>query len=90
MALAEVTNDAVKAGVGLALGTCFFETDARCYNQIRFYDAGGQFLGFHSKTLTCGSMDDPPEGEINDYAVAPLRSYEIKGTIIGGLICNDL
>jgi predicted amidohydrolase len=88
-ALTRVTARARDAVVGLALGTCYVEDDGRCYNQIRFYAPNGDYLGFHSKTLTCGSWDDPPQGEINDYAVQPLRTYRFPGVIIGGLICND-
>ena len=33
---------------------------------------------------------DPPQGEINDYAIRPLRTFEIKGIRVGGLICNDM
>lgn len=89
-ALASVTRAAADAGVGLALGTCFVEPDGRCYNQIRFYERDGTYLGFHSKTLCCGSLADPPRGEIEPYAVAPLRTFELCGTTVGGLICNDL
>ena len=89
-ALTEVTTAAARAAVGLALGTCFVEDDDRCYNQIRFYSADGAYLGFHSKTLTCGSLSDPPRGEIEHYAIAPLRLYDWPGIPIGGLICNDL
>ncbi len=62
----------------------------KCYNQIRFYDGSGKFLGFHTKTLLCGSFSDPPQGEINDYATRPLQTFEIKGIRVGGLICNDM
>jgi len=89
-ALARVTEQARRPGVGLALGTCFVEPDGKCYNQIRFYARDGAYLGFHSKTLTCGSWDIPPQGEINDYAIQPLRTYPFRGVTIGGLICNDL
>ena len=90
-ALAYVTQRAKEANLGLALGTCFVEPrDQKCYNQVRFYTPDGQYLGFHSKTLTCGSMDEPPEGEINNYAVSPLRTFDYNGVQIGGLICNDL
>ncbi|MEW6754988.1 MAG: carbon-nitrogen hydrolase family protein [Candidatus Latescibacterota bacterium] len=90
-ALDEVTRRARQAGLGLALGTCFVErADGRCYNQIRFYAPGGEFLGFHSKTLTCGSLEDPPRGEIEHYAVAPLRTFALGAVRVGGLICNDL
>lgn len=89
-ALAAVTDRARSVRLALALGTCFVEDDGLCYNQIRFYDAGGEFLGFHSKTLRCGTMTDPPVGEINDYACTPLRTFSIQGVTIGGLICNDM
>jgi predicted amidohydrolase len=35
-------------------------------------------------------MTDSPQGEINHYDAAPLRSFEIEGVRIGGLICNDM
>jgi predicted amidohydrolase len=90
-ALAEIAGRARDAGLGLALGTCFVEpADGKCYNQIRFYAPDGRELGFHSKTLTCGTLDDPPRGEIEHYAVAPLRTFQINGARVGGLICNDL
>jgi len=89
-ALAEVTAYARAAGVGLALGTCCVEDDGRCYNQIRFYDARGQILGFHSKLLRCGSLEARPKGEIAHYASRPLRHFTLCGVRVGGLICNDL
>ena len=89
--LAKIVERASKAGIALALGTCFTEPeDKKCYNQIRFYDASGTFLGFHSKTLLCGSFSEPPQGEINEYATSPLKTFEIKGIRVGGLICNDM
>jgi predicted amidohydrolase len=89
--LDRIVERASKAGVALALGTCYIEPgDKKCYNQLRFYDSAGEFLGFHSKTLLCGSFSDPPQGEINDYATRPLRTFEIKGIRVGGLICNDM
>ena len=82
---------ASSAGLALAVGTCFVEPDdGRCYNQIRFYSGEGTFLGFHSKTLRCGTMTDPPKGEINHYAARPLRTFKLKGITVGGLICNDM
>jgi len=89
--LRHVTELAKDAALGLALGTCFVEPgDQRCYNQIRFYGRDGRYLGFHSKTLTCGTLDNPPEGEINHYAISPLRTFTFGDIRIGGLICNDL
>jgi predicted amidohydrolase len=86
-----VTVRAREAGLGLALGTCYVEPDDdQCYNQIRFYARDGAYLGFHNKTLTCGSLTDPPEGEIEHYAVRPLRTFRFKEIDVGGLICNDL
>ena len=94
-ALRTVTGWAREAGVGLALGTCCVGPDAVghdgvCYNQLRFYTPAGVYLGFHSKTLTCGTWDDPPRGEINDYGVQPLRTFDLGSVRVGGLICNDL
>ncbi|MCD6285256.1 MAG: carbon-nitrogen hydrolase family protein [Anaerolineae bacterium] len=88
--LSAVTDRARVAGLGLALGTCFEEADGLCYNQIRLYDRDGSFLGFHSKQLRCGTLAATPEGEINDYAAAPLRTFTFGMHTIGGLICNDL
>jgi len=88
--LAAVTARAKAAGVGLALGTCFVEPDGKCYDQLRLYAPDGRYLGFHSKILLCGTLEDPPEGEINHYVVAPLRTFAFPGVCIGGLICNDM
>lgn len=75
--------------IGMALGTCKHEADG-CYNELRFYNKNGEFLGCHTKTLTCGSMEEQPKGEINDFKVAPLRVFDFHGLTIGGLICNDM
>lgn len=88
--LAHVVARARQAGVGLALGTCFEEPDGECYNQVRFYNREGRYLGFHSKQLRCGTLTDPPKGEINHYAASPLRTFALGELTIGGLICNDL
>ena len=90
-ALGRIADRARQASVGLALGTCFVEPgDKCCYNQIRLYGRAGEFLGFHSKTLTCGSLADPPRGEVEHYTVAPLRAYAFGDVTLGALICNDL
>lgn len=89
--LVRVTRRAREARLGLALGTCYVEPeDGLCYDQIRFYGPGGDYLGSHSKTLTCGTLTDPSEGEINHYAVGPLRTFDFQGVTIAGLVCNDL
>ena len=89
--LDSLVKKASAAGLALAIGTCFVEPeDQKCYNQIRFYDADGTFQGFHSKTLTCGTMTDPSVGEINHFAVSPLKTFRLKGVTVGGLICNDM
>lgn len=91
IALKTVIEKARAAGIGLALGTCFVEPeDKQCYNQLRFYNSKGDFQGFHSKTLKCGTLTEGDSGEINHYAVKPLRTFSFNGITIGGLICNDL
>jgi predicted amidohydrolase len=90
-AVQEVVAKAASRNLALALGTCFVEPDdGRCYNQVRFYDGQGRFLGFHAKILRCGTMSAPSEGEIDHFAVSPLRTFEINGITVGGLICNDM
>jgi predicted amidohydrolase len=89
-ALAHVTEYARIRHVGLALGTCAVEDDGRTYNQLRFYRPDGAYLGLHSKTLTCGTLENSPRGEIEHYAVSPLRTFDWDGLTMGGLICNDL
>lgn len=89
--LQEITALAASHRLGLALGTCFVEDDGNCYNQVRFYQPEGQYLGFHSKTLCCGSVDGQATGELNHYTVSDLSVYPWQPDIcIGGLICNDL
>jgi len=90
-ALGCVTEQAQERRVGLALGTCFVEDDGECYNEIRFYRRDGEYLGFHSKTLRCGTLETPPKGEIEHYACTALRVFPFAENLpIGGLICNDM
>lgn len=89
-ALEDVTRLARSLHVGLALGTCFKEPDGQTYDELRFYTPDGSYLGFHSKILLCGTMSDPPQGEINDYASSPLQTFLFGDLRIGGLVCNDL
>ena len=88
--LSTVTALARRLQLGLALGTCFKESDGYTYNQLRFYSADGRYLGFHSKILKCGSLTDPAEGEIHEYASSELRVFSFGEIPIGGLICNDM
>jgi predicted amidohydrolase len=76
--------------LGLALGTCYFEEDGLCYDQVRFYDTRGKSLGFHSKILLCSTLTEPLEGEIEHYATKPLRTFRFKRATVGGLVCNDM
>jgi predicted amidohydrolase len=89
-ALATVTDKARALGTGLALGTCSWEDDGLCYNQIRVYLPDGALAGFHAKILRCAPLDNPEAGELAEYAAAPLRAFEWKGASFGCLICNDL
>ncbi|MCL2512756.1 MAG: carbon-nitrogen hydrolase family protein [Oscillospiraceae bacterium] len=88
-ALAEIEAFAAFRRVGLALGACMEEADGLRYNELRFYSPCGEYLGCHTKALLCGS-GEPPEGELNHYAVKPLRVFDFMGVTVGGLICNDL
>ena len=89
--LAKILERARTAKLALALGTCFVEPDdGQVYNEIRFYDKQGQLLGFHTKTLLCSSLSDPPRGEIEHYGTRSLRTFELEGIRVGGLICNDM
>ncbi|MBZ5595108.1 MAG: carbon-nitrogen hydrolase family protein [Acidobacteriia bacterium] len=91
-ALERITTAARKAGVALALGTCFEEpTDGRRYDELRFYDRQGRYLGFHAKILLCRHIPEPEsKGEIDYFGTRPLRTFELEGITIGGLICNDM
>ena len=91
-ALESVCQLAREGRVGLALGTCFVEpADGLCYNELRFYTPGGDYLGFHAKTLLCGTPGESPQGECNHYASQPLGTFAWPGGLtIGGLICNDM
>jgi predicted amidohydrolase len=90
-ALCEITALAARRCVGLALGTCHWEADGVCYDQLRFYLPNGEYLGCHTKTLLCGTThESPPKGEIEHYGIMPLRVFDYNGLTIGGLVCNDM
>jgi len=92
-ALDRIVTAAHKAGVGLALGTCFKEKRGQkelCYNQIRLYSPNGEYLGSHAKILRCSPLDYPGTGEMNRYVEGQLRTFTWQGIRFGALICNDL
>jgi predicted amidohydrolase len=78
-----LVSKASAGGLGLALGTCYEEVGSGVFNEIRFYDKAGTFLGFHSKILKT-------TGESASYSSLPLRTFSFEGLTIGGLICNDM
>jgi len=89
--LADVLRKAREAKLALALGTCFQEDDGQAYNELRFYDKVGTFLGFHAKILLCKRLafpDRPGEGDC--FKTKPLRTFTLNGLTVGGLVCNDL
>lgn len=89
--LERITTRAREKHLGLALATCFWESDGKCYNQVRIYDKNGEYLGFHSKILkTSRSLKPPYSGEIIDFESTPLRTFNFHGITIGALICNDM
>lgn len=90
-ALEFVVKKAREARVALVLGTCFEEADGRRYDQQRFYNKNGNFLGFHAKILLCKQVSRPKEkGELDYFQSQPLRTFRLDGWTVGGLICNDL
>lgn len=76
--------------LGLALGTCYWENPSDCFNQLRFYDKEGTYLGFHSKILRCSDHAFGSSGEIKEYSCEHLRVFSFHGIPIAGLVCNDL
>lgn len=92
-AVERVAAMAKKAGIGLALGTCYKELDAGeelCYNQVRVYTPEGDYRGFYAKILRCSSLWHPGTGEMCDYVEGTLKTFEWNGVRFGILICNDL
>ena len=89
-ALDLVLARAKAAGIALVLGTCFEAPDRRRYNAQRFYDRSGEYLGFHAKILLCRRMSDPEaKSEVDCFQTRPLRTFNLGGITVGGLICND-
>lgn len=90
--LQRIVEKASRGNLGLALGTCYREkSDGICYNQIRFYEKNGSFLGFHSKILLGRSASQPDKpAEYTQFGTTGLKSFTFDGIKIGGLICNDV
>lgn len=89
-AVERIVARAREAHLGLALGTCFAESDGTRHDQLRFYSREGRLLGFHSKILRCASLAASGNSEADRFATAPLRVFEFEGVRVGGLVCNDL
>jgi predicted amidohydrolase len=90
-ALDKVLQRARTAKLALVLGTCFQAEDGRRYNAQRFYDKEGTYLGFHAKILLCRRMANPEaKGEMDSFQSRPLRTFNLFGLTVGGLICNDM
>jgi hypothetical protein len=85
----QVTNHAVKMGVGLCLGTMWCESDDRFpegyrrENQIRFYSKDGSFLGSTNKHYIIPEYDGT--------AVSPEITKILMPEHVdaAGLLCND-
>ncbi len=89
--LEQVLRRTREAKLALALGTCFQEDDGQAYNQVRFYDKEGSFLGFHAKIRLCKRLAFPDRlGEGDCFKTKPLRTFTLNGLTVGGLVCNDL
>jgi predicted amidohydrolase len=90
-ALEQVVRKAREAKVALVLGTAFEEADGQRYDEQRFYDKDGAFLGFHAKILLGQRVANPgPNEEVDFFKSKPLRSFVLGGLKVGGLVCNDL
>lgn len=90
-ALETVVRHARESNVAMVLGTCFADADGSAYDAQRFYDRHGNDLGFHAKILLCRSMLEPRrEAEVDHFKTVPLRTFNLQGVTVGGLVCNDL
>lgn len=90
-AIGTIRERARAARLALVLGTCFAEASGARYDAQRFYDRDGNDLGFHAKILLCRWMADPKRpGEVDTFKSAPLRTFQLQGLTVGGLICNDM
>jgi predicted amidohydrolase len=89
-ALKEILQKAREARLALVLGTCYEEDGAR-YNGQLFVDKNGTFLGSHTKILRTRRLSTPDaKGEVDWFKANPLRTFDLAGITVGGLLCNDL
>ncbi len=89
-AIQAVVHLASRSNLALVVGTCFADPDGSRYDAQRFYDRQGGYLGFHAKVLLCRHMTEPGrKGELDSFKSAPLRTFQLQGLRVGGLICND-
>ena len=91
--LAEIEKYAAAKNVGLCLGTLWGENEngnTIRRNQIRFYRANGQFLGYVNKHFAI--EQDAEIGVVSDYRthVLPLVIDDASFIPVGGLICVDM
>ena len=90
-ALDQLLPRARAAKLALVLGTCFEAEDGQRYDAQRFYDNEGKYLGFHAKILLCRHVPNPAaKGEIDFFQSRPLRTFNLFGITVGGLVCNDM
>lgn len=92
-AVDRIAQKAKDFGVGLILGTGYKEIENEneyCYNQVRVYAPGGEYLGYYAKILRCSPLARPGTGSMAKYAEGSLRTFNWKGICFGILVCNDL
>eukprot|EP01084_Bolivina_argentea_P009531 17791_1 len=98
--LSDIVSYAASKHIGLILGTCFDEIDknnnAHKYDQQRFYDQKGNYIGFYAKQLLTSSLQYPGSGEAHDFIAGKSKGFDLpllnynKTIRVGGLICNDM
>ena len=97
-ALIEVEEHQKKLGVGLHLGTGFYEREyfgEVFRNQIRHYNKDGKLLGCTNKTLTLDSEGVLPRSPSKEHIISvPLMETPFLENIpeihVMGMVCNDM
>ena len=72
--------------MALALGACYVEPDDKNVTIKLDSMTGGKVPEFSQQNIVMREFSDPPQGEINDYGIRPLRTFQIKGIRVGGLL----